>query len=69
MEAVGEVGQYGGVVRCGGERVGGVDGEGGYGGGHVFWWGLVGGGIGVDIPRVSLDAQRVEEAERARGAL
>ena len=49
--------------------MGGVDGEGGYRGGHVFGWGLVGGGIGVDIPRVSLDAQRVEEAERARGAL
>ena len=49
--------------------MGGVDGEGGNGGGHVFGWGLVGGGIGADIHRVSLDAQRVEEAERARGAL
>ena len=39
--------------------MGGVDGEGGYGGEHVLGWGLVGGGIGVDIPRVSPDAQRV----------
>ena len=36
---------------------------------HVLGWGLVGSGVGGDIPRVSLNAQRVEEAERARGAL
>ena len=26
--------------------VGGVDGDGGYGGGHVLGWGLVGSGVG-----------------------